>query len=72
MTKKREGRSCKKASLGVTDLVAAANLVLIFSFWTDFTKSAYSQTRKTDSVLASLETSSVSLEIILSDIEDIK
>ena len=43
MTKKREGRSCKKAFLGVTvtDLVAAANLVLAFSysFWTDFTKS---------------------------------
>ena len=57
---KREGRSCKKASLGslgVTDLVAAANLVLAFSysFWTDFTKSAFSQTRYTDSVLASLE-----------------
>ena len=57
MTKKREGRSYKKAFLGVTDLVAAANLVLAFSysFWTDFTKSAFSQTRYTDSVLASLE-----------------
>ena len=57
MTKKREGRSCKKASLWVTDLVAAANLVLAFSysFWTDFTRSAFSQTRYTDSVLASLE-----------------
>ena len=54
---KREGRNCEKASLGVTDLVAAANLVLAssYSFWTDFTKSAFSQTRYTDSVLASLE-----------------
>ena len=53
MTRKREGRSCKKASVRVTDLVAAASSS--YSFVTDFTKSAFSQTRYTDSVLASLE-----------------